>query len=459
MFETILSNFHLEKILWILKVKSKYIIFVTLLFALAAGAYADYSRTSTYVAQISFYVYSNPDYITDSTVNINSYEVSQAKSLLSSYMQILRSKTFLTKVQEETGLPYTVSYIRSCISASTVDNTPVFIVSVFHPDPVSAMNIANAIGSLAPAEITRIVKSGGIEILDKAELPIVPYQSTSVMKQAIIGGLVGFGLATFLFLLRGLLDTTVRKKYEIKERFTIPILGDIPRLPTATKRKPFNKILNQESPFALRESYNNIRANLLFTGRGEKCPIYAITSADTAEGKTLNNINVAVSYMHLEKKVLVIDADMRKGSLSILLNMKEEEGLSEYLAQVVEVPNINKTLDNLSVIASGYIPPNPAELLSSDRWSELLEFCKTEYDAIFIDLPPVGIVSDALLLAKDVTAYILIVREKVTKFDREQMIVGQLEALGANICGFIYNGVSMKSEDYTYKHYGKEYEN
>lgn len=459
MFETILSNFHLEKILWILKVKLKYIIFVTLLFALAAGAYADYSRSSTYVAQISFYVYSNPDYITDSTVNINSSEVSQAKSLLSSYMQILRSKTFLNKVQEETGLPYSVSYIRSCISASSVENTPVFIVSVFHPDPVNAMSIANAIGTLAPGEITRIVKSGGIEILDKAELPTEPYQSTSVEKQALIGGLAGCGLATFFYLLRGLLDTTVRKKYEIQDIFKIPILGDIPRLPESTKRKPFNKILNQESPFALRESYNNIRANLLFTGRGERCPSYAITSADIAEGKTLNTINLAVSYMQLEKKVLVIDADMRKGSLSNLLGMKEGEGLSEYLAQVVETPNIRKTLDNLFVLTSGYIPPNPAELLSSIRWSELLELCKTEYDAIFIDLPPVGIVSDALLLAKDVTAYILIVREKVTKFDREKMIVGQLEALDANICGFVYNGVSMKSEDYTYKHYGKEYAN
>lgn len=457
MFETILTNFHLEKILWVFKVKLKYIILVSILFALAAGAYADYSRTSTYVAQISFYVYSNPDYITDSSVNINSSEVSQAKSLLASYMQILRSKTFLEKVREDTGLPYSASYIRSCISASAVENTPVFVVSVYNPNPVSAMDIANAIGNIAPGEITRIVKSGGIEILDRAELPTAPYQSTNVMKLIILGGIAGFGLATFLCLLRGLLDTTVRKKYEIQDMFNIPILGDIPRLPNSTRRKPFNKILNQESPFALRESYNNIRANLLFTGRGEKCPVYAITSADIAEGKTLNTINVAISYMQLEKKILVIDADMRKSSLSILLDMKEGEGLSEYLAQVVKTPNVRKTFDNLYVLPSGYNPPNPAELLASKRWTELLEYCKTEYDAIFIDLPPVGIVSDAILLAKDVTAYILIVREKVTKFDREQMIVRQLEPLGANICGFIYNGVSMKSEDYTYKNYGKEY--
>lgn len=457
MFETILSNFHLEKIFWIIKVKLKYIILVALLFALAAGFYADYTRTSTYVAQISFYVYSNPDYITDSSVNINSSELSQAKNLLTSYMQILRSKTFLKKVREETGLPYSVEYIRSCISASAIQNTPVFVVSVFHPDPTGAMDIANAIGNLAPDEIIRIVKSGGIEILDKAELPTVPYQSTSVTKLAIIGGLGGFALAAFWFLLRGLLDTTVRKKYEIEDIFKIPILGDVPQFPSSTKKKPFNKVLSLESPFAVKESYSNIRTNLRFTGNSKRCPVYAITSADQEEGKTLNAINIAISYTQMNKRILVIDGDMRKGSLSSVLGIKNEDGLSEYLAGIVELPFITEAFDNLSVISSGNVPPNPAELLASDRWKELIEFCTTEYDAIFIDLPPVGIMGDALQIAKSVTAYLLIVRERVTKFDREQMIVRQLEQLGANICGFVYNGISMKSQEYAYKYYGKDY--
>ena len=459
MFEILISNFHLEKIFWILKVKLKYILLISILFALAMGLYANYTRTSTYVAQISFYVYSNPDYITDPTVNISSSDFSQATKLVSSYMQIIRSKTFLTKVLEETDLPYSVGYIRNSISSAPIENTAVFIVSVFNPYPEDAMNIANAIGSLAPNEITRIVKSGGIEVLDKGELPTAPYQSTSVTKMVIIGGLVGFALSAFLFLIHELLDTTVRKKHEIKDIFTIPILGDVPQLVSPSKKREINKILNPESPFALREAYNNIRANLLFTGRGEKCPIYAVTSADVAEGKTLNTINHAISFAQINRKTLVIDADMRKSSMSTMLSIDHIDGLSEYLAGIVDTPFITEHLENLSVISSGEIPPNPAELLSSNRWHEFLESCKKEYDVIFIDLPPVGIVSDALLLTKDVTAYILIVREKVTKFDREKIVVRKLEALGANICGFIYNGISMKSQDYAYKFYGKEYFN
>lgn len=459
MFDIILSNFHLEKVFWVLKVKLKYILLVTILFALAAGVYADYTRTSTYAAQISFYVYSNPDYISDPSVNINSSDFTQATKLVTSYMQILRSKTFLRKVLEETGLPYSVEYIRSSISSTPIENTAAFFVNVFNPVPEYAMNIANAIGDLAPNEITRIVKSGGIEVLDQAELPIVPYQSTSVTKMALIGGLGGFMLSVFLFLLRGLLDTTVRKKYEVNDLFTIPLLGDVPRMVSPSKKIQVNKILSQDSPFALREAYNGIRTNLRFTGRGEKCPIYAITSADSGEGKTLNTINLAVAFSQIDKKTLLIDADMRKSSMSSMLNIELFDGLSEYLAGIVDSPYITEYLDNLSVISSGEIPPNPAELLSSNRWHEFLENCRKEYDVIFIDLPPAGIVADALLLVKDVTAYLLIIREKFTKFDREQMVVRKLETLGANICGFIYNGISMKSHDYTYKYYGKEYFN
>ena len=82
---------------------------------------------------------------------------------------------------------------------------------------------------------------------------------------------------------------------------------------------------------------------------------------------------------------------------------------------------------------------------------------RQEYDCIFVDLPPAGIVADALVLAATATAYILVVREGVTKFDREQMIVQMLEPVGANICGFVFNGISMKSQDYHYKHYAKDY--
>ena len=135
------------------------------------------------------------------------------------------------------------------------------------------------------------------------------------------------------------------------------------------------------------------------------------------------------------------------------------DGLSEYLAGITNKVSVIQKEDNLDIILSGILPPNPAELLVCDKWYEMIHKYKEEYDVIFIDLPALGIVSDALSLAEEATAYILVVREQVTHFEREEMIVRKLEAVDANICGFIYNGISMKSPDYNYKHHGKEYKN
>ena len=168
-------------------------------------------------------------------------------------------------------------------------------------------------------------------------------------------------------------------------------------------------------------------------------------------------INLASAYAQLGKKILLIDADMRKSNLKSLLDIEGKEGLSEYLAGITKELKVYKRAENLYVAMAGEVPPNPAELLSGERWSELLEKCKEEYDCIFVDLPPAGIVADALVLAATATAYILVVREGVTKFDREQMIVQMLEPVGANICGIVFNGISMKSQDYHYKHYAKDY--
>ena len=158
MFKTIINNFHLEKLIWIIKSKFLYMLLAALIGAVLTGGYATLTQTSTYRAQISFYVYSNPDYVTDTGVNLSSSDITQANSLLTSYMQILNSATFLNEIIDYTGLEqYTVEALQKRITAAAVSNTAVFKVSVLDQNPVNAMNIANAIGDLAPDEIISIV--------------------------------------------------------------------------------------------------------------------------------------------------------------------------------------------------------------------------------------------------------------------------------------------------------------
>jgi capsular exopolysaccharide synthesis family protein len=434
-------------------------ILAALIGAVIGGGVGVLTQSSTYKADITFYVYSNPDYVTDTGVNLSSSDISQANTLLASYMQIMYSNTFLRKVIETAGLTnYTVSGLKKEISSSSVSNTAVFRVSVYDDNPFNAMIIANTIGELAPDEIIGIVKSGGIEVLDEAELPTEPYASTSIFMYALLGAAAGFMLVAMIAVLKGLLNTTLRRQYEIEDMFNVPILGIVPLILPKKKEKEVNVFLDEKSSFDLKEAYSNIRASLMFTKKGAKCPIYAITSADCNEGKTTNALNIGASYAQVGKKVLVIDADMRNGNMDNTIGADARgQGLSEYLADMTDDLKIVKYKEDMDIILAGTMPPNPAELLVSDKWYELLERCQQKYDVIFVDLPSLGIVADALSLAEVATAYILIVREKLTRTEREEMVVRRLEAVDANICGFVYNAMSTKSPDYNYKNYGKEY--
>ena len=353
MLETILNNFHLEKILWILQKRIAYIMILGVLGGMAGGAYAYLTNSTLYRAEVSFYVYSDPDYVYDSSVNISNSEFTQAKNLVQSYILILKSNTILQKVLEEAGLDYGTEALSGRIGTSVVENTAVFYVYTYDSDPYRAMELANAIGRVAPREIGRIVKSGGIEVIDYATLPEAPYSSTSLVKYALVGFAGCFGASFVLFLLAGLMDTTIRRRYELKLAFRIPVLGDIPQIQAPDRKSKPVLVLGENSSFAVKESYNTIRANLLFTGKGERCPVYAVTSADKDEGKTLNSVNIAISYAQLGKKVLLIDGDMRNMSVASLLKLRGRLGLSQYLAGLRETPQIVEYRQNLDVLVGG----------------------------------------------------------------------------------------------------------
>ncbi len=457
MLKTIINNFHLEKLIWIIKTKLKYMIFFGLICGALAGGFAYVTRSNVYAAQISLYVYSNPDYINDNGINLSTSDISQANGLLSSYMQILKSDGFLKSVIEEAELDplyYTPARLRSCISSSAVSGTAVFKVTVRDPNPYAAMTIANTIGQLAPEKIISVVKSGGIEILDEAVLPTTPYESTSVFLMIAIGCVAGGVLSALFFIYRGLMNTTYRRLYEVEDMFNIPVLGMVPQITDKKENGEPDVLLRDDSSFILREAYNDIRTNLLFMGKGQDCPVFAVTGADYSEGKTTNAINIATIFAMMGKHTLLIDADLRNGNIAQEYGLDSKKGLSEYLAGIEKTMNIRKNVsDNLDLITTGAFPPNPTDLLISDKWKEMVEGLKADYDVIIIDTPSIGVVADGVELVNVATAFIVVIRESVTRFEREELIIRRLEAVDANICGFIYNGISVKSEDYNHKEY------
>lgn len=457
MLKTIINNFHIEKLFWIIKSKLKFMILIGLIFGVITGGASFYIRQDTYAAQITFYVYSNPDYIGDSGINLSSSEVGNAAALLPSYLQILKSTSFLESVIDASGIDpllYTPGVLKKEISASAVSGTAVFKVAVYDRNPYNAMLIANTIGELAPEKIVSVVKSGGIEVLDQAKLPTVPYQSTSVPLMTLVGIVAGCALAVFFFIIKGLRDTRYRRLYEITDTYNIPILGIVPEMEEKDDEGNAKVILKDDSPFVLREAYNDIRTNLLFMGKGEKCPVFAVTGADYDEGKTTNSINLATCFAMMGKKTLLIDADLRNGDIGQIFGQDPKNGLSEYLGGLQKNLNIRKNIrENMDVVTTGVIPPNPTDLLISDTWKNKIAELKNDYDVIILDTPSIGVVADGVEVVNVATAFVVVIREFVTRFEREELIIRRLDAVGANVCGFIYNGMDVRSVDYNHKDY------
>ena len=211
------------------------------------------------------------------------------------------------------------------------------------------------------------------------------------------------------------------------------------------------RMLTASSPFAIREAYNAVRTKLLFTGKGEKCPIFAVTSAMMHDGKTTNAVNLAISVASTAKKVLLIDGDMRKPTVHRYFGLENKNGLSEILAGLTNEVKIRKTnVENLHVLTSGQIPPNPTELFGSKQMDNLLEYVKEFFDYVIIDTPPINVVTDSAIIAEKITGYVFVVQSGKNRFNEISYALETLKQMNGNVVGFILNDLNGKSAS----HYG-----
>lgn len=234
-------------------------------------------------------------------------------------------------------------------------------------------------------------------------------------------------------------------------------------MPATVDKNNVNKLLADSSSFGVKEAYNTARTNIMYLNNTVKCPVYGITSAVPNEGKSLTASNIAISFAKLGKKVLLIDCDMRSASQANTFSAKIKVGLSEYLSGIRTEPVIQKVKqENLSLLIAGKRPPNPSELLNNQRMIELLETVREEYDYIFLDFPPVTVVSDASALAEKVDGYIFVVESGYSDARFVSKAIESLKNVNAKISGFVLNGVNPKggfnhysSKRYNYGKYNK----
>ena len=213
--------------------------------------------------------------------------------------------------------------------------------------------------------------------------------------------------------------------------------------------------LGAELDFASAEAYKLLRTNLSFsipnktTGR-----IIGVTSPRPQDGKSFSSINLAYSLAEAGNQVVLIDGDMRRSSLAETLKKPAAPGLSNYLiGDAKDVIHKNILHENLSLITAGDPPPNPAELIGSSRMKMVLEALAQKYDYIVVDLPPVNVVSDPLVVSKHLDGILLVLRHAHSKQKDVRAAVRQLKFVNAHILGFVYNGYDKGSKIFRRRSY------
>lgn len=216
------------------------------------------------------------------------------------------------------------------------------------------------------------------------------------------------------------------------------------------------QILNKKSSFAVREAYKTLRTNVRFFLRDKNCKRISITSAVAGEGKSITLLNLAISVAEDGNKVLLIDADLRRPAMGRLLVEKAAPGLSNVLAGIATADEAirEELYPNLDVLFSGDVPPNPSELLGGEKMVELIKTMSEKYDYIFVDTPPVNVVSDASIVANLLDGVLLLVRQSRTRRDAIKKAIANLELTGIKPLGFVLNGVDFSDgKTYSYGYY------
>lgn len=216
-------------------------------------------------------------------------------------------------------------------------------------------------------------------------------------------------------------------------------------------------IVEREPKSIAAESYRTLRTNLQYSSFDDDYKVIVVTSSEPGEGKSTTSGNLALSLAQSDKKVILIDCDLRKPSIHKKFKLSNSAGLSDVIVEKESVTSVGyKYNKNLTVLTSGKIPPNPAEMLGSKAMTALIDALKKIFDYVILDTPPVQAVTDAQILSTKADGTILVVRAEKTKKDSVHNSVNLLKKVNANIIGTVLNGLEATSNNYYYYYGDKE---
>lgn len=376
---------------------------------------------------------------------------SAAQQRVNSYVQVIRSASVLQPVIDELHLDETVAELADQVQATASVDSVLLDFSVDNTDRVRAQRIATAVTTSFREQVTDRLErptTGGpslvrIETVQPASSPEAPV-SPSLVRNTLVGIVIGIALGVVVAVLRQLLDSKIRDQADVELASDSPVLGSIGFDPQAQQRP----LIVQAEPHHRRsEAFRALRTSVQFVAMDGHRRSLTITSAVPSEGKSTTAANLAIAMAENGARVALVDADLRRPRVGELMGLESNAGMTDVLIGRVELEDVVMPWGRggLHVLPSGQVPPNPSELLDSAAMLALMDALTSRYDLVILDAPPLLPVTDAAILARITDGAIVVAAVGKTTVKQLRAAVDTLRGVGSRSLGIVMTMVRTKN--------------
>ena len=435
-----------------------YIFAFIVMIILAVGGVVAYDlliKKPVYQANTTI-VIAKSDNTTNAASTLN--DVNASQKLATTYGEIAKSELVLNRVISNLNLPMTVKEFGKNLTVKPVEDTSILSVTVKDLDAWQASAIANEIADVFSKEVSKIYKLDNVSQLSVAKMPEQPSNNT-LTRDVILAIFVAIGLVGGFAFLRFYLDDSVKHSDEVEKIYGLPMTGRISKsdMKPAKKGAPVSELVVEKYPKAIvSENIKSLRTNLQFTAIDKNLKTILVTSTNASEGKSFVSSNLAISFAQTEKKLLLVDCDLRKGRVHRLFDIPNTDGFSNLLTDdlnKIEHYIHHTAVNNLDVITCGTYPPNPSELLASRKMKKLLSSLRHRYDIIIFDGAPIGGLADSVILSSLMDETIIVVKDGATSKNDLMNAKNELSKVGAKVAGVVFNMVNRNASKYYNNYY------
>ncbi len=453
--------------------------FLILLFTIlgfSAAVFYNYGAPIMYQSETSLYV--EPQ-VNSNQVNYDS--ISSNQKMVKTYTEIIKSRKILTKVIKDLDKDYTVAELSKMLSVSSVSDTEIIIIKVTSEHKNEARDIANSIAEIFIEEIKETMDITNIKVIDEAIVnnePVAPNKTLN----CVIGSGLGVCIGLLLAFIIESMNTKIVTHEDVKKYLGLKTIGVIPHNSIEVENKNIkkkkksyekNKALRGEeisiitdSTSVISESVRMVRTNLNFLD----LKVINVVSTLPSEGKTSLICDLAASFAMLEKKVLIIDCDLRKPKVHKKFGVSRKNGVTDVilsrgeisLADAIQKYEDKETRVRVDVLAAGSRIANPSELINKKSFETMLEELKKHYDLIFIDCSPISSMTDGVLVSKLADGTVYVIESERTDYPVIQSCIEELKGNKVTLLGAVLTKVNVKRQKklygYKYDYYYSNYQ-